>query len=101
VAILSAFYEVLTTMAAGALLAAGIFLVQPPQISGLEWNPLLTGLLLLVVAGLPVMPGVFNRVVARLARRFESVDSFRVPQLGFWTLVEGCCWRASAGCCSA
>src|SRR5436309_3156788 len=45
-AILTAAYEVLTTMASGALVAALIFLILPPEIPDLEWNPFFTGLLL-------------------------------------------------------
>ena len=43
VAIITSFYEVLTTMAAGALVAAVVFLVQPPEVTGLKWHPVFTG----------------------------------------------------------
>jgi hypothetical protein len=89
VAIISSFYEVLTTMAAGALVAAVVFAVRPPEIPGLPWHPLLTGLLLLVVCGVPLLPGVFNRLVGRLAARFQHIDAFQLPQLHFTTLIEG------------
>jgi uncharacterized membrane protein YbhN (UPF0104 family) len=89
VAILATFYEVLTTMAAGALVAAVVFVVDPPEVPGMAWPPLLTGLALLALCGVPLLPGVFNRVVGRLARRFASVDSLRVPQLRFGTLLVG------------
>jgi uncharacterized membrane protein YbhN (UPF0104 family) len=86
---ITAFYEVLTTMAAGALLAAGIFLFQPPHVPGLEWNPVLTGLLLLCLCGIPLLPGVFNRLVRRLAARFQNIESFRITPLRHATLAGG------------
>ena len=89
VAIVTAFYEVLTTMAAGALLAALIFLVQPPTWSGLRLNPLYTGLLLLVVLAVPLWPGVFNYLVGRLAARFQKLEVFRQPRLTPRILAEG------------
>jgi glycosyltransferase 2 family protein len=86
---ITAFYEVLTTMAAGALLAASIFLIQPPHVSGLIWNPVLTGLLLLCLLGIPLLPGVFNRLVKRLAARFQTFESFRLAPLRHATLAGG------------
>ena len=58
VAIITSFYEVLTTMAAGSLAAAVVFFFLPPHVPGLDWHPLLTGLLLLGLCGVPLMPGV-------------------------------------------
>jgi uncharacterized membrane protein YbhN (UPF0104 family) len=89
VAAITAFYEVLTTMAAGVLLAACIFLVQTPEIPGLTWSPVLTGLLLLALVGVPLLPGVFNLLVSRLAGRFERVESYRLPRLRHRTLATG------------
>jgi hypothetical protein len=89
VAILSAFYEVLTTMAAGALLAAVLFVWQPPEGTPLAWDPVLIGLLLLALVGVPLLPGVFNRLVARLAARFQTMESFRLPRLRSPTLLLG------------
>jgi glycosyltransferase 2 family protein len=86
---ITAFYEVLTTMAAGALLAACIFLFQPPPVSGLAWNPVFTGLLLLCLLGIPLLPGVFNRLVKRLAARFQTVESFCLSPLRHATLAGG------------
>jgi uncharacterized membrane protein YbhN (UPF0104 family) len=89
VAIIASFYEVLTTMAAGALVAASVFVVLPPEVPLLEWNPLWTGVLLLGLCGVPLLPGVFNRLVGRLAERFRQVDDFRLPQLRLGTLGLG------------
>jgi hypothetical protein len=89
VAIITAFYEVLTTMASGALLAAVLFALQAPAASGLGAHPVVVGVLLLALLGIPLLPGVFNRLVARLATRFQTVESFRLPRLGGGTLALG------------
>lgn len=89
VAVIAAFYEVMTLMAAGALVAAVLFSIQPPQIGGLPWNPVFAGLLLLGLVGLPLMPAVFNRLVQGLARKFQNVTAFRLPVLRSGTLLRG------------
>jgi glycosyltransferase 2 family protein len=89
VAIISSFYEVLTTMAAGALVAALVFAIDPPNVPGMDWHPLLTGLLLLALCGVPLLPGVFNFLVGRMAQRFQKVESFRLPRLRPLTLLVG------------
>jgi uncharacterized membrane protein YbhN (UPF0104 family) len=97
VAIVTAFYEVLTTMSAGVLIAALVFLWAPPQLEELAWHPLFTGLLLLGLCGLPLMPGVFNFLTRRLARRVALEASSEAgggpdagpAQIGFQTLAEG------------
>jgi hypothetical protein len=89
VAIITAFYEVLTTMAAGALVAAVVFAFDPPRITGLTWHPVLTGLLLFGLCGLPLLPGVFNLLTRRMARRFAHVDALGLPPLRIATLAEG------------
>ncbi len=89
-AIIASFYEVLTTMAAGGIVAAVIFAIQPPDdVPGLHWHPLLTSLLLVALCGVPLLPGVFNFIVGRVAARFQKVESFRLPRLRFGTLVVG------------
>jgi uncharacterized membrane protein YbhN (UPF0104 family) len=89
VAILSALYEVLTTMAAGALVAAIGFLILPPQSEEMHWHPLLVGVGLLVLCLVPLLPGVFNFLVGRMAARFQRIESFRLPRLGGISLAEG------------
>jgi hypothetical protein len=89
VAIITAFYEVFTTMAAGALLVAVLFAVEPPAATGLTVHPIFLGILLVAVLGVPLLPGVFNWLVGRLARRFQTVESFRLPHLRLGTLLEG------------
>src|SRR5439155_12172327 len=90
-ALIATFYEVLTMMASGALLAAVLFALDPPALLGEAdaWNPAVLGLVLVVVCGVPLLPSVFNRIVGRLARRFQKVESFRLPRLGPATLLEG------------
>jgi uncharacterized membrane protein YbhN (UPF0104 family) len=89
VAILTAFMEVLTTMAAGALCAAVLFAVEAPRAAGLPYHPVLLGVVLLGLCGVPLLPGVFNRLVGRLARRFQAVESLQLPRLSNWVLVQG------------
>jgi hypothetical protein len=89
VAMITAFYEVLTTMAAGALLAAVLFAWQPPAAVRLAWDPALLGVVLLALVGVPLLPGVFNRLVGRLAARFQTVESLRLPRLRGTTLAAG------------
>jgi uncharacterized membrane protein YbhN (UPF0104 family) len=94
-AILTSFYEVLTTMAAGALVAAAVFIVQPPRVLDLSIHPGWAGLLLLAVCGVPLLPAVFNRIVARLAKRLRTSDAEPVPPLDLLTLLQG---LAMIGC---
>lgn len=96
-ALITAFYEVLTTMASGALVAAIVFVIAPPEIPNLQWHPLLTGLLLLGLCGVPLLPGVFNFLTRRMARRFARIDALGLPPIRLATLIQGlvitgCCW---------
>jgi hypothetical protein len=100
VAIVTAFYEVFTTMASGALVAAVVFALQPfvaEELPGLALNPALVGALIFVLLGVPLLPAVFNRLVRRLGRRFQNVAAFRLPPLRMGTLLLGlaimaCAW---------
>jgi uncharacterized membrane protein YbhN (UPF0104 family) len=87
VAIITTFYEVFATMAAGGLVAALIFAIDPPEVRGLEWEPRLTSLLLLGLCVGPLWPTAFNFIVGRMARRFEIVE--QLPRLRFATLLVG------------
>jgi uncharacterized membrane protein YbhN (UPF0104 family) len=84
VAALTGAYETLTTLAAGALFAAVVLLSQPERDRGQIW----IALGLLALAGVPIVPWVFNRVVARLAARFNT-DHLTLPRLGHSTLFVG------------
>jgi hypothetical protein len=109
VAIISSFYEVLTTMAAGALVAAVLFALQAITVpeqhlsvirfeGGPEIHPILFGAGLVALCGVPLMPAVFNRVVARLARRFQKVESFQLPRLKMRTLALGLAMTGAGWC---
>ena len=89
VAIVTSFYEVLTSMTAGALVAAIVFFFEPPVFRGLDFPPHFTGLILLVCCGVPLLPGVFNFLAARLARRFPSLDAIHVPKMRLPILLQG------------
>ncbi len=89
VALVATFYEVLTTMASGAILAAALFALRPPRLLSGDWDPVLLGLLLAALCGVPLLPGVFNFVIGRLARRFQNIESFKLPRLRAVHLLEG------------
>jgi hypothetical protein len=109
VAGVTAFYEVLTTMATGALLAALIFVVEVPDwlapVDGetlgrlverhVRVLPLDHRLLALVALGLAVMlgaplwPRLYNRLMRRLAGRFGDSDAVPLPLLRPRALAEG------------
>jgi uncharacterized membrane protein YbhN (UPF0104 family) len=89
VAAITAFYEVLTTMAAGVLLAVCIWIFQPPAIPGLAWSPLYSILLLFSLLGLPLVPAIFNRLVNGVAARFRGMESSKLSSLRTGTLAGG------------
>ena len=89
VAVIATFYEVLTMMTSGALLAAVVLVLDPPALVSEVIHPAWLGLLLLVLCGVPLLPAVFNRIVTRLAERFQQIESFRLPRLRIGTLLEG------------
>jgi uncharacterized membrane protein YbhN (UPF0104 family) len=113
VAVASSFYEVLTTMSSGALIAAGYFtwaaLTVPGGTPVIDWgsigefvsgqgsdqlvlNPLVPAalsLVLLGMTGLPVLPSIFNRIVYRLAQPFRREGSEPLPRFGVAGLIEG------------
>jgi uncharacterized membrane protein YbhN (UPF0104 family) len=84
-------YETLTMMAAGALLSVVVLVWLLEDSEGTFWRAL--GLLALV--GLPLMPGVFNRLVKPLAGRFLGGASWPRPSAGALLLGLGMmalCW---------
>jgi uncharacterized membrane protein YbhN (UPF0104 family) len=84
VAALTGAYETLTTMASGALLAAAVLAFSPDGGGDHLWQ----ALALLVLAGVPIVPAVFNRLVVRLTRRFGG--GAEPPRaLGAGTLLFG------------
>jgi uncharacterized membrane protein YbhN (UPF0104 family) len=105
VAGMTSLYEVLTTMAAGVLLAA---IVLPWQLPDTQTNlrsllalevPETTevdrrGVLLLTAGllcavGIPILPAVFNRIVRHLSLRFRQADLAPLPHVRTGSLVEG------------
>jgi uncharacterized membrane protein YbhN (UPF0104 family) len=95
VGIVTSFYEVLTTMAGGAFLAAVLFALESDVTSSrFEWSALhelitfqasatpildhkviaVLALLLLVVIGVPILPPVFNRIVYWLTPKVEGSE---------------------------
>ncbi|MGL4551248.1 MAG: lysylphosphatidylglycerol synthase domain-containing protein [Gemmataceae bacterium] len=113
-AALAAFYEVLTTMAAGALLALALApVVVPADAAGLVWGRLwdldaphdptraetaLMALTLLAATALPLTPWLFNRLAAGVTRRFGMVTP---PAVHYGYLLEGLativpCWALFA-----
>ncbi len=89
VSIIVSFYEVLTGMAAGAIVAALVFVLAPPGDLGLDWHPAWLGVILLCVCGVPLLPGVFNFVIAKLTARIQAVELYRLPPVRFGTLTLG------------
>lgn len=117
VATLTAFYEVLTTMASGVLVAAVLFAVLfPEHADGTHWHLrdylfrkhppteavpaphslLILALILLGVLGVPLIPAVFNRIVRRVSSiarvlKYESAEenAAALPRLRLRFLAEG------------
>jgi uncharacterized membrane protein YbhN (UPF0104 family) len=94
VAAMTAVYETLTTMTAGAILAAALLLWQ----TILRWRDGQTAdthvsigaaLGLLALAGIPILPGVFNRLVRRAAAPFLRADAQPLPPVRIRTLLGG------------
>jgi uncharacterized membrane protein YbhN (UPF0104 family) len=110
VAALTSFYEVLTTMAAGVLVAVVLFavlgtdtgaplnvdtlrrllLLEHPAESGLQ-RPVvvLLSLLLFVAIVVPLQPAIFNRLVHRMSLPFRERDAAQLPRIRFTYLIEG------------
>ncbi len=93
VAALTGAYETLTTMASGALFAAIVLLSQPDR----DAERIGIALGLLALAGVPIVPWVFNRVVAGVAARFNT-DHLILPRLGASTLFAGMALTACGWC---
>jgi glycosyltransferase 2 family protein len=89
IAAITGFYEVLTSMGAGLLVAICISIFEPPAIPGLKWKPIYSGLLLLSLLGLPLVPAIFNRLVSRMAVRFRALDVPEFSSLRTSMLAEG------------
>jgi hypothetical protein len=85
VAALTATYETLTTMASGALAAVILLNIDTATDDGSRWK----AFALLALAGVPILPGVFNGVVRRVTARFGREGASPIPPLRFTTLLFG------------
>jgi uncharacterized membrane protein YbhN (UPF0104 family) len=85
VAAITATYETLTTIAAGAIVAAILFPLLESEKSTMGWK----ALGLLAIAGIPILPGVFNRLAARIAKPFLAADAQALPRLSTSALLSG------------
>lgn len=93
---LTATYETMTTMAAGALLAAVLLLglgIELPT-GDVPWGWTIG--ILLVLAVIPILPGVFNPLMkvvgllaGRAARKFGSDDVAALPRVSYRTFQIG------------
>lgn len=90
----TAVYETLTSMAAGALLGV-LFLpalgVLPPQIAG-------NYVLLFGVAALPIGLGVLNKLAARIAKKKRGPDARPLPAPSIFLLAQGLLHGACGYC---
>jgi hypothetical protein len=100
VAVMTAIYETMTFIAAGALVAALLLTML-----ALQEGDLWLAAALLVAAGLPIIPGVYNRIVDRLtvlARKAAArqsgapADIADLPRVRVRTLLFGLAWTAWA-----
>ncbi|HZZ77042.1 MAG TPA: lysylphosphatidylglycerol synthase domain-containing protein [Gemmataceae bacterium] len=89
VSIIISFYEVLTMMAAGGIVAAVIYALEPPGDLQLGLHPVAIGAILVGMCGIPLLPAVFNFIVARLSARIQAVELYRLPSLRFGPLMRG------------
>ncbi len=110
VAVMTSFYDVLTTMSAGAITAAVLFALQISDFSTpLDWSEfgrvlpseaalggaidpkvmLLLSLLLLLAVGVPILPQVFNWISHRIALPFRDSDAAPLPQVRARLLLWG------------
>lgn len=110
VAGMAAFYEVLTTMTGGVLLAAVLFAVLVPDRGALpDWSTIKAlftlrlddsaaldrevlvalALLLALPVGLPILPPLFNRLVQCITVPFRQTDAAPLPRVRTTYLLEG------------
>lgn len=118
VAVLTSFFEVLTSMCCGVLLAAVLFGLHVPSAGEGLQRPTVRELLLFpepklkpmdprvgvllaalmtLAIGAPLAPPLFNRLAQRIARPFRSFDSLPLPHIPMYVLMEGAiltapCW---------
>src|SRR6266545_209392 len=90
----TAVYETLTSMAAGALLGV-LFLpalgVLPPELSGKSWA-------LVGVAALPIALGMLNKLAAKIAKKKRGPDARPLPAPSLLLLAQGLLHGACGYC---
>jgi glycosyltransferase 2 family protein len=90
----TAVYETLTSMAAGAMLSV-IFLpalgILPPELAGKSWA-------LFGVAALPLGLGVLNKLAARIAKKKRGPDARPLPAPSLLLLAQGLLHGACGYC---
>jgi hypothetical protein len=110
-AVLTTFYEVLVTMAGGTLLAIVLVaFLAPNTVSGMDWAALrnllsgyepagvidrkvllMLGVILLLPIGIPILPPVYNRIIARMATRIRKRYGITgpLPRIRTMMMLEG------------
>ena len=95
VSIILSFYEVLTGMTAGGLMAALIFVIDPPTLSeplivfGVDLHLQWMAIGLVALCGVPLLPGVFDFIIARMTSRIQAIELYRLPPHRYGTLLLG------------
>jgi uncharacterized membrane protein YbhN (UPF0104 family) len=84
-AALTVVYESLTTLASGALLAGLILGLEGLNEGDVQWK----AWLLVALVGLPILPGIFNRLVDRLTRKIREDPTKPIPRVRAQTLMLG------------
>jgi hypothetical protein len=85
IAATSTVYETLTTMAVGSLVAGVVLLTASTGMAA--WTRLAA--ILLLVAGLPIVPAVFNQMLRWLSVPLRQADPIQVSGLGPASLLMG------------
>ena len=91
----TATYETLTSMAAGAIIGVILLPLLNLDLRSIERFGALN-YLLIVVALIPLSLGLMHRVVVRIARRKMGADAEKIPNLNLLLLIRGLV-QASAG----
>ena len=105
-AIVTSFYEVLTTMAAGALVASSAFFLQPPpklviEIHPeliIEVDPAMAAPVFFVLCAIPLLPVLFNRIVRRFASKLPTEEAELLPHIDLAMLLQGVAITACGWC---
>ena len=105
-AIVTSLYEVLTTMAAGALVASIAFFLQPPPKLAIEINPELiieidpamAAPVFFILCVIPLLPVLFNRIVRRFANKLPTEEAELLPHIDLAMLLQGVAITACGWC---